>query len=267
MKKIRFSIVVVCLNAGEKLRRTVESILAQTYPYYEIIVKDGMSTDGSVEGLPEDKRIRIVRQKDKGIYDAMNQAVLLADGDYLLFLNCGDYLYDKKVLEKAGVWIATDRESAEIYYGDIYNRRLGARIPSNPKINAFTCYRNIPCHQACFYGAGLMKRRKYKTQYLVRADYEHFLGSYFEDGVQPVAMQILVASYEGGGFSESRENLRRSEAEHKEIVRSYMGRGQILRYRLLLALSLAPLRRRMAESKRLSGLYNKGKEMIYRKKG
>ncbi|WP_304679261.1 glycosyltransferase, partial [uncultured Muribaculum sp.] len=81
----------VCLNAGDKLRRTVGSILAQSYPHYEIIVKDGMSTDGSVDKLPEDGRIRIVRQKDRGIYDAMNQATLLAEGDYLLYLNCGDY--------------------------------------------------------------------------------------------------------------------------------------------------------------------------------
>ena len=48
MKRITFSIIVVCLNAGDKLRRTVGSILAQSYPHYEIIVKDGMSTDGSV---------------------------------------------------------------------------------------------------------------------------------------------------------------------------------------------------------------------------
>ena len=106
MKKITFSIIVVCLNAGQELLRTVDSILGQTYPHFEIIVKDGMSSDGFVEKLPGDERIRVVRQKDKGIYDAMNQAIPLVSGDYVLFLNCGDYFYNEKVLEKTGAWIS-----------------------------------------------------------------------------------------------------------------------------------------------------------------
>lgn len=267
MKQITFSIIVVCLNAGQELLRTVDSVLAQSYQNFEIIVKDGMSSDGYVERLPADSRIKVVRQRDKSIYDAMNQAILLAGGDYLLFLNCGDYLYDKKVLEKAGAWITTDKASSEIYYGDIYNRVIGAKIVSNPNINAFACYRNIPCHQACFYAKELMRRRGYEPKYKVRADYDHFLGCYFEDGVRPVAMQLLVTSYEGGGYSETKENLKRSAREHEEIVRKYMSKGQILKYKLLLALSLAPLRTRIAQSSALSGIYNKLKECIYRKRG
>lgn len=266
MKQITFSIIVVCLNAGEKLKNTVSSILSQSYPHYEIIVKDGMSVDGCVERLPSDRRIRILRQKDKSIYDAMNQAVSLAEGDYLLFLNCGDYFYDEKVLEKANAWITTDRCRTEIYYGDIYNRITESKVASNPHINAFACYRNLPCHQACFYAAALMRRRNYKIQYRVRADYEHFLGSYFEDGVRPVYMQIIVASYEGGGYSETEENRKRSAKEHEEIVGRYMSKGQILRYRLLLLLSLAPLRTKIAEDKRLSGVYNRIKEWIYHRR-
>lgn len=267
MKQITFSIIIVCLNAGEELLKTVNSVLGQSCQKFEIIVKDGMSSDGYVERLPADSRIKVVRQRDKSIYDAMNQAISLAGGDYLLFLNCGDYLYDKKVLEKVGAWITTDKASSEIYYGDIYNRAVGAKIASNPSINAFACYRNIPCHQACFYAGSLMKRRNYELRYKVRADYEHFLACYFAEGIRPVSMQITVASYEGGGYSETKENLKRSAREHEEIVRRYMSRRQILKYKLLLALSLAPLRTKIAQSSALSGLYNKVKECVYRKRG
>ena len=267
MKKITFSIIVVCLNAGQELLRTVDSILGQTYPHFEIIVKDGMSSDGFVEKLPGDERIRVVRQKDKGIYDAMNQAIPLVSGDYVLFLNCGDDFYNEKVLEKTGAWISTDQSSGEIYYGDIYNRSVETRIVSNPCINAFACYRNVPCHQACFYGAELMRRRNYHTKYRVRADYDHFLGCYFQEKIRPVSMQIIVASYEGGGYSETKENERRSAKEHEEIVKKYMSRGQIRKFKLLLALSLAPLRTKIAESKKLSGMYQKIKAVIYRRKG
>ena len=73
-----FSLITVCLNPGEKLRGTLESALRQTYGDFELLIKDGGSTDGSIEGvsdLLEDPRIRVINRKDKSIYDAMNQAV------------------------------------------------------------------------------------------------------------------------------------------------------------------------------------------------
>ena len=76
---------------------------------------------------------------------------------------------------------------------------------------------------------------------------------------------MTLASYEGGGFSETPENRKRSAREHREITALYMGKGQRLRYRLILLATLAPLRTRMAESPAWSGLYNKCKKLLYRK--
>ena len=69
-------------------------------------------------------------------------------------------------------------------------------------------------------------------------------------------MPIIVADYEGGGFSETKENRRVSATEHKEITSKYMSRGQLFKYKLILAVTLAPLRSRMAESERFSKIYN-----------
>ena len=85
---MKFSIIVVCLNPGEKLNKTLDSILQQTCQDYEIVVKDGGSRDGSIEGMRKEARICLYVEKDKGIYDAMNQAVAAAKGDFILFLNC-----------------------------------------------------------------------------------------------------------------------------------------------------------------------------------
>ena len=87
---IQFSIITVCLNAGQGLLDTVARTLSQTYENFEIIVKDGGSEDGSLEKLPMDARIRVVTRQDTGIYDAMNQGIAEARGDYLIFMNCGD---------------------------------------------------------------------------------------------------------------------------------------------------------------------------------
>ena len=91
---MKFSIIVVCLNPGPKLNQTLDSILSQTYPSFEIIVKDGGSRDGSIETMREDRRIHLYQESDHSIYEAMNQAVSHVTGDYILFLNCGDLFYD-----------------------------------------------------------------------------------------------------------------------------------------------------------------------------
>ena len=98
MAQISFSIVVVCLNPGEKLLKTVQSVLNQKYGNYEIVVKDGGSTDGSLEQLPADSRIRVYTRPDCGIYDAMNKGVQISTGMYVIFMNSGDIFVDNNVL-------------------------------------------------------------------------------------------------------------------------------------------------------------------------
>ena len=78
----------------------------------------------------------------------------------------------------------TDNPLPSICYGDINECRTGQRVASNPVINDFACYRNIPCHQACFYEVSLILQEKFDTQWQVRADYEHFLRCYYRDKAQ-----------------------------------------------------------------------------------
>lgn len=77
-------------------------------------------------------------------------------------------------------------------------------------------------------------------------------------------MPVTVASYEGGGFSETRENKRRSLVEHAHIVGKYMSRGQIIKYRLILLATLSPIRTYLAQNKTTAELYQKIKRRIYK---
>lgn len=266
-----FSILVVCLNPGDKLKNTLQSILKQTFTDYEVIVKDGGSKDGSLDCIGElaDCRIKQVCKKDTGIYDAMNQAVLEASGQYAYYLNCGDFFYDENVLAKMEKLICQNPAKHGIYYGNIFERLTGQEIYSNPKLDAFGCYRNVPCHQACFYDRELLALHPFDTKYLVRADYEQFLWCFFtktlEEPVKFLYQDILIADYEGGGFSETKENRKLSAKEHREIVYQYMSRGQVLKYRAVMWITLAPLRTKIAQNKWTAGIYNKMKEMIYKK--
>lgn len=268
---IRFSIIVVCLNPGAKLNQTLDSILKQTCRDYEIVVKDGGSRDGSVEGMRRTEHIRLFSEKDSGIYEAMNQAVSHARGDYILFLNCGDIFYDERVLERtaAAMEERNGRRGADteyrpcVFYGDTYSEKNAALIASPPKITGFTCYRNIPCHQSCFYAAELCRRKPYDPDYRIRADYDHFLWCFYVAKAEMIRMDQTVSSYEGGGYSESKENRRRDRKEHKQITCTYMGKGELFWFRFIMLCTLAPLRKALAESRFFSGIYHRIKILFY----
>ncbi len=266
-----YSIIVVCLNPGDKLKETLESIEKQNFCSFQVIVKDGGSTDGSLKYAKElaarDNRICIVQKKDSGIYDAMNQAVEEAAGRYVYFLNCGDHFYSENVLDQMAGFIREheDADTPGIFYGNIFERVTGQQVSSNPCIDAFGCYRNVPCHQACFYDRRLLLAHPFALNYRVRADYEQFLWCFFE-GTAFHYRELLIADYEGGGFSETRENRKISRKEHKEITQKYIPRGQLLKFKFIMWITLAPLRTRLSENEKTAGIYNYLKRMIYLKK-
>ena len=280
-----FSIVIVSLNPGQKLMKTLQSVLRQEYGNFEIILKDGGSTDGSLKEEADgslsvawpgqsvsDSRVHIFRSPDKGIYDGMNQALVHINGDYVLFLNCGDSLYDSRVLSRTAALIEKAEEERDtrlrarpfLFYGDQYNEKQRSRVCSAPKLNDFACYRNVPCHQVCFYDASLFWERGYDTDFRVRGDYEHFFYCIYERGAEAVHLPVIVSSYEGGGFSETRENRKRSELEHRVITRYYLGRRKSACYAAVMLATLAPVRTKIAENPSLAKGYNAVKAAIYR---
>ena len=308
MKKPFFTIIIVSYNAGDKLFATLESILEQSYSSYRIFIKDGMSTDGSMDKLKEkydvgsvddvgEKAITLMESCDNGIYHAMNIATsqlgkritserakndaylsqdevkLLKAGErpaYIFFLNCGDVFADKDVLQKVHDHIArrNDREGTTlptIFYGDIFDSITGYRVASNPKIDDFACYRNVPSHQACFYDERLIYKNPFELKYKVRADYEQFLRCFYKEKADTCYMPLVIANYEGGGFSD--QNKKISEQERKEIIKMYLPASKIRKYDFIRFITLANLRTVIASNKITSGMYNGLKGAIYSVKG
>ena len=260
-----FSVITVTLNAGAELKKTVHSVLTQDFKDLEIIIKDGGSTDGSILELPVSDKIKLVRKKDRSIYDGMNEAVKEAQGEYIIFLNAGDRFASGEVLEKTAQFMSEHR--ADIYYGNLYRREQDSTDVYPDKLTDRVCYGNVPCHQACFYKAELLKKETpFDLSYKVRADYEHFLRCVYRDGARTIHMPFTVSDYEGGGFSEDEINRKRSAYEHRLITKKYLG-NKVYRYRLLMILTLQPLRELLAGSRTFSGLYHKLKAFIYRISG
>ena len=292
--KIHFHIITVSYNSGNRIMQTLDSIYKQDYWDYDVIIEDSESTDGSIEALADKVRdnTHIFVKKDKGIYDGMNLALSHIEDikgstgklgatedttverylEYVLFLNCGDVLNDKQVLGAVADAIeadisasAGDSERPHIYYGDQYNLKTDSKVSSVRKINEFALYRNVPCHQVCFYDRSLFADRAYNTEYKVRADYEHFLYCMYKKDAVARYIDVVISDYEGGGYSESEDSKKISAAEHKKITDMYMG-SKARKYKLILTLTGAGLRTKIAENPRTAGIYNKIKTLIYRSK-
>ena len=271
---MKFSVIIASLNAGDKLIETVKNVLSQKDADFEIVLKDGMSNDGSVDAVRAlgDARIKIYEMKDTGIYDGMNQGITSATGDYYIFMNCGDFFYDDMVLarfEKAAKeYIAECGEPTEskplILYGSRFASQTGSIEYISPKITPLVCYRNIPCHQAILYSKECFAKRLFRPEYKVRADYEHFLWSVLKNNTQTVYVEEPVCRYEGGGYSDNPKQAKRSADEHKEITSMYLSKWQLFYCKLYMIVTLQPLRHAISTGP-LSGLYNSLVKKIYRR--
>jgi glycosyltransferase involved in cell wall biosynthesis len=96
-----FTVITVVYNSISTIGNTIESVLSQTYTDYEYLIIDGNSTDGTSELISsyKDSRIKHIREKDKGIFDAMNKGIKLAKGQFLSLLNSDDIYSSNVVLE------------------------------------------------------------------------------------------------------------------------------------------------------------------------
>lgn len=115
---MKLTIITINYNNAEGLRKTIQSVLGQSFKDYEYIIIDGASTDGSINIIKQysDKINYWMSEKDKGVYNAMNKGIRQAKGDFLLMLNSGDFLINSEVLNEV---FSNDIESCDILYGNI----------------------------------------------------------------------------------------------------------------------------------------------------
>lgn len=147
--KLIISIITVVFNGKEHLEETILSVLNQTYDNIEYIIIDGASTDGTLDIIKkyEDKIDYWVSEKDKGIYDAMNKGINLANGEWLNFMNAGDKFYNDDTLE--GVLKENIIDQADCIYSNT--------IFSDGSIFVCDIKKNRVIHQALIYKKDLHK--------------------------------------------------------------------------------------------------------------
>lgn len=117
------SIITICYNAASDLEKTIKSVAAQKFKDFEYIVIDGQSKDSTLDIIKrnEDVISKWVSEPDKGIYDAMNKGIRMAEGDWLIMMNAGDVFADSEVL--ANVFKNPISDEISFLYGDTLSRQ------------------------------------------------------------------------------------------------------------------------------------------------
>lgn len=226
------SIITVTLNARPGLERTLESVVAQRFTDWELIIKDGGSTDGTLDWLGSltDPRIRVINQPDEGIYSAMNQALRFASGRFVHFLNADDVYEIPEALETIAQSANANPEAGFIY-SDYINDLIGMPVCYPPRLGGWFLYRNMVCHQAQFLRRDLFDRfGVYDESYRIGADREFAL-RVLRGGVPTLHVRAPLVRYRDGGFSARRIDLR--DAEHHGILRRHFTVGERFLFRAL----------------------------------
>ena len=148
------SIITVCYNAEREIEATLKSVKEQSFKNYEYIIIDGASKDNTLKVISQSgvEPTHLVSERDKGIYDAMNKAIALAKGEYLMFLNAGDSLYSANTLQQIA---DAAKQTPDVIYGDTAivdadRNYLHPRKLRPPKNLTSSSFKNgmLVCHQA-----------------------------------------------------------------------------------------------------------------------
>lgn len=214
----KLSIITINYNNCEGLRKTIQSVVSQTYHDFEYLVIDGGSTDGSTHIIKEfeDRITWSISKKDNGIYDAQNKGIQKATGEFCLFLNSGDYLLNEKVLSDVSKHFINN--PADILYGDIVLRDGKGKfnfLKKPHKITLdflFNSWLPHPCtfiKRTVFQATGL-----YDTSFKIAADYDFFINAIHKQKVSVKKMDLFVSVFDENGISNS-EKLKAAKLEER----------------------------------------------------
>lgn len=217
---MKISVVTATYNSGATLRDTLESVLRQDYPDYELVIKDGGSTDDTLDICREYEpkfggRMKLLTSPDRGIYDAMNQGIAAAAGDVVGTLNSDDFYTSDDILQT----VAREFEQTadiDALYGDVHYVKAGdtsklVRYYSSRLFRrSWMRFGFMPAHPSFYCKKATYERFKvdgssdyYDTSYKVAADFEFLLRAIFVGRIKTRYIRKDFVTMRSGGASNS----------------------------------------------------------------
>jgi glycosyltransferase involved in cell wall biosynthesis len=240
---IKLTYVTITYQAVKVLQRTLDSVLHQDYPEITHLIIDGASTDGTLEMVNDyiersnaannGHKVLLMSEPDNGIYDAMNKGLRSIDGDYVCFLNAGDFLPAPDIASRI-ISAVEDSPLPSVLYGDtdivdsegnfLHHRRL-----SPPEHLTWKSFRQgmLVCHQAFYARTDFAIATPFDQQYRYSADVDwciRVMKAAAKENVPLLNLHMVVVNYtqEGQTTLHHRESL----LERYRVMERHYGRIQ-----------------------------------------
>lgn len=219
---MKVSVITVCYNDRSGLEKTIKSVLSQRGVELDYIIMDGGSTDGSKDLVDQYRSLvaHAISEKDQGVFDAMNKGLNRAIGEYVIFMNSGDYFLQEDSLAKL-------TRGAEHYpdfiYGDIYfeykeGRRKHIKFPERLRLSGL--FNHFLPHQATLTKRQLLvDRGGYDLRYKFIADSAFIWNAIVNDHSSYQHVDEIISVCEFGGLST--DVNRNGDAMQQERLRFY----------------------------------------------
>lgn len=215
---MKLTVITICYN-NKQVEDTCKSVVNQSFQDFEWIVVDGGSTDGTLDILNQYKdRINVfISEKDSGVYNAMNKGIAASNGEYLQFLNGGDYFNNENVLKN----IIGELDGTDLVYGDLkilsdepFIKKYPDKLPQN-----YFIYESLP-HPATFIKKDLFdKFGKYKEDYKIVSDWEKWIIFIKENNCSYKHISEIIADYGLDGISAVLDDTHKRE--RAEVIKKY----------------------------------------------
>lgn len=225
----KLSIITVNLNNAAGLRKTIETVVNQTYQDFEYIIIDGDSSDGSKEIIEEyqDKVTYWVSEPDKGTYNAMNKGILKSKGEYCLFLNSGDYFPAINILKSI---ISKFSEGSDIIYCNGYfeNKKSRKEIRFNSSLTKNFFFNSSLMHPSSYIKKEtIINLGLYDEKLRFCADYDFFVKC-FVNQFKYQYIDIFSSVFSVGGVSTEKSYSKYIIEENQIIRKKYFSNEELL---------------------------------------
>ena len=226
---LKFSVVTVVFNCEDSIRKTIESVLNQEYAPMEYLIVDGNSSDATVSIAEqyrkafEEKGVsyRISSEPDSGIYNAMNKGIRAAVGEFVSFLNAGDW-YETDALRKINDFY--NQEPFDLVYGGIhYINPNGTVTNKMSKLDKFPISSRNWNHPSMFLKREIYCKYLFDEVFRAYADFDLYL-KLRKDGTKIRVIDRVITNFMAGGVSTD-SNFKKVFARAEEKYTAYRHNG------------------------------------------
>ena len=232
---IKFSVVTVCFNAEEVISKTIESVLKQTYAPYEYLIVDGASSDKTVAiaksytNLFDKKGIRyiITSEKDSGIYNAMNKGIKSATGDFISFLNAGDWYMPDALLKVHNFY---QEAPFDLTYGSLnYINPDNTITVKTSRLDTFPVTSRHWNHPSMFLKREIYQKYGFDERFKAYADFHLYTKLRKNPAIKIRVIKEIITNFPANGISTD-VKLSKVLARGKEKYQIYRDNGYSIFY-------------------------------------